>query len=891
MADDEIAIDLSKIKDFFKGKKDKKPKDDEIAIDLGQIGDFFSNLKFQKYHILLLILIPMLAGVFLRAQPAYLPITDEWAESSVHGFYRNNILQEINRNYPNLPDSRKQAMVEENFQELLKQQGGQIEQQVQQTSNQFKERMQDDNGQTYLLALDPYFWLRYAENIDENGHPGDTLVDGRPYSTLFLAPVGRFVGQDIFHPYFEYYFYKLLSIFDGDMYLMKAAFYVPIILAALCVIPAFFIAKKISGNIGGFFAAMLVAIHPSFLTRTAGGFADTDAYNVLFPLMIAWLFMEAFDARKKKFTMLLSAGAGLLVGIYSFTWGGWWYILDFLLAVAGLYTVYYLVIHRNDLKNRNTLTKIKDVLILIAVFFVSSAIFTTAFSSFGNFKSIVRSPISFTQIKDVGTKSIWPNVYTTVAEQNEISIRGAINQIGGTLMFLLSVIGIGLTLRKKDKHGNIDPKYSILLAVWFGATLYASTKGVRWVLLLVPAYAIAFGVFAGIAVKYIGKQMSKELKISEMISRASLVLIIGLLLISPFNGALNTAKREIPSMNDAWVNTLTKIKDNSTEDAIISSWWDFGHWFKYWADRGVTFDGTSQTGDRAHFIGLTLLTDDEEQAVSLLRMLNCGGNNAFETLDEENQDPLESVQVIKHIIMLEQDDARDYLTDYVSEETADEVIQYTHCDAPRDYFIASEDMVGKSGVWAHFGSWNFTRASMVFDVRQKSRTEGVQILQEKYGLSAQDAETYYYEIRTQDPNNWIAPWPSYFSQTAACSRTNETVRCNNGLILNLTSEEAYVETPQGRQYPKEISFVKNDTFRHKVFEENIWVGQNNQEIGAAFFPAGDSYQSIIMAPELTASMFTRQFFFKGEHLEYFEPFHHETDLTGLDIYVYKVDWE
>ena len=49
----------------------------------------------------------------------------------------------------------------------------------------------------------------------------------------------------------------------------------PVLISALCVIPAFFITRRVVGNFGGFIAATIVAIHPSFLSRTAGGFADT----------------------------------------------------------------------------------------------------------------------------------------------------------------------------------------------------------------------------------------------------------------------------------------------------------------------------------------------------------------------------------------------------------------------------------------------------------------------------------------------------------------------------------------------------------------------------------------------------------------------------------------
>src|SRR3989338_11276531 len=90
----------------------------------------------------------------------------------------------------------------------------------------------------------------------------------------------------------------------------------------------------------------------------------------------------------------------------------------------------------------------------------------------------------------------------------------------------------------------------------------------------------------------------------------------------------SVANQDAPIINDAWHNSLISIRDNSNKTAIITSWWDFGHHFKALAERPVTFDGTTQGSPQAHWVGQILRTDDEELAVGILRMLDCGGNNA-----------------------------------------------------------------------------------------------------------------------------------------------------------------------------------------------------------------------------------------------------------------------
>jgi dolichyl-diphosphooligosaccharide--protein glycosyltransferase len=526
------------------------------------------------------------------------------------------------------------------------------------------------------------------------------------------------------------------------------------------------------------------------------------------------------------------------------------------------------------------------------LFFASTAVFVTLFTDFNNFKQMYGGPLGFVQIKEVGRGTIWPNVYTTVAEQNELSWNGVIDNLGGQRLFILVLIGALLSFTKRDRFGKIEPRYAVLIIMWIAATAYASTKGVRWVLLMVPAISIAFGILVGVTVRYLGNYLSSGLSVNKTIVRISLVILFTLLLIQPFNRAVTIARNEVPSMNDAWAESLTLIKTNSTQDAIINSWWDFGHWFKYWADRAVTFDGTSQTGPRAHFIGLTLLTDSEDEAVGILRMLDCSGDEAFLVLEDELEDGLAAVTLLKQIIPLDADDAREVLLDHVGSDIADELIELTKCDPPENYFITSEDMVGKSGVWAHFGSWNFTRFDMVRLVRQEKPAEGKRILEERFGLSEQEANRYYVEITTQDPNHWIAPWPSVASGAAGCQTQDDMVSCGNGLQLNLTSGDAYIDSGQGRLYPRKYSYVSaQGDFLEGEYENNTIRAEGGQEFGVAFFPEGDSYASILMSPELVSSMFTRLFYYQGIGLRYFDFFHFARDITGLDIFIWKVDWE
>ncbi|NQV09003.1 hypothetical protein HQ529_04085, partial [Candidatus Woesearchaeota archaeon] len=345
-----------------------------------------------------------------------------------------------------------------------------------------------------------------------------------------------------------------------------------------------------------------------------------------------------------------------------------------------------------------------------------------------------------------------------------------------------------------------------------------------------------------------------------------------------------TAVREIPSMNDAWYNALNKIDMEAAPDAIINSWWDFGHWFKMIGNRAVTFDGTSQNTPMAHWVGKSLITRDEKQAISILRMLDCGSHRAFDELDAVIQHPAESIDLLNDVILLSRTGAERRLEQAGVEDT-EAVLQYTHCDPPENYYITSQDMIGKSGVWGHFGSWDFWRASMYNEVNNKNNIDGIKILMDEFEMSEEEADKIYYEIQTQDPNNWITPWPSYQGGTAGCSATEDMITCGNGLIFNRSTEEAFIPTQEGLKHLEAISIPTNDGL--KIIE----FSGNSVPLGAALIGKENSFSSILMSPELVGSTFTKLFFYKGHGSEYFEPFSYQRTVFGGEIFVWKVDWE
>ncbi len=908
--EDEIAIDFSKIKKnlrsiFSKRKTGQEDKghhsdedtssEDDVSVDITKATSFAKENA--KWLIpLLFILLAIGVSTYFRMMPSHLPITDGWAENTVSDFYRSNIVNQINQQYPHLPEQNRNVLVQKEWDKFLEQNQEQIDRDISQLSQQYKTQFQDENGDTYLLAIDPYLWWSQARNVVRHGHQGDKFVDGE---SRFSLRDGRLDKGSTFqlHPYFAAYLYKFLRIFDRNISLMRALFLLPAIIIGLSLIPAFFIGRRISGNVGGLFAAVFLAINGPLLSRTPAGFADTDPYNILMPLLIFWLALEAYCSEKNGLRWLLSAASGFLVGVYSALWT-YSYIFFFVIItiVGSLFLSLLVTLYKTKFKFSVSLIKrigLWESMLILITFFVSSTVFVTVFRDFAAFQRSFSRIIRFTALKEVGIKNIWPNVLTTVAEFNTSPFSSIVDQMGGNLFFVIALLGVVIALFRRDRKGRNDFAFFCFLTVWFVGSAYAFTKGMRFSILMAPPFAIALGSAFGWAYGKLSLWINKGVKLNLRISQALVIGVMAMFLISPFTTAGGIARNEVPTMNDAWYDALIKIRNDGT-DGIITSWWDFGHWFQSISERRVTFDGGDQ-GQRIHWVGRTLLTDDEAQAVGILRMLNCVQETAPKKLDEFTGDSLKSVQILYQVFPIS--DRSNAYQKYrelgLSKEQAAIMLDYTHCEnLIPNYYITSEDMVGKAGVWGHFGSWDFEKATMYQTTKKLPRAEAVAYLTENFGLTEEQADSIHNEIQATKGDRWIAPWPGYGSGFKGCEKlSDEDIRCVNflqgkpiSIRINLNSMTAEVEGSQGI-VPDTLVYATLEGMQKKELEGK------HLGISAVIAPAGDSYKLMLTDPLHAAGTFTKLFFLEGHGMKCFSKFDDRRAINTGRIITWKVDYE
>ena len=878
------------------------------------------------YAPILLLLAVLIISNVVRMQPYNLSGINDQVKSNIYQNIKQQFANQIRQQQPGVPDSVIQPEVNRQFLNYVSQPGvrKQIDQQAAQYAQQQKAYFSHDNNPNfhYMPDIDPYYWLYYAHNIIDHGSPGDTVKNGQQWDSRQLAPNGRPISKaDMGQPYFIAGFYKILHAFDKQITPERAEMWYPIYVFSIILILIFIMGTLMTNMWGGFFAALMASLIPGSLSRTLFGRGDTDTWVIFFMIVTIMLFMEAFTAKKTGQKMLWGGLAGLSATIYSRFWGGWWYAPDFLLGTAGVYVAYQAVLYiirnkkfdiKDILKQKNIINPILFSLVFVAVMIVGMA---TIGSGLHNLLSPL-GVLHFSNIKaPTNTNSFFPNVLTTVAELNPA---GGISQVisatvgsgkMAVLIFLIAIAGVILSFfASRDSDSNMDPRYAIILTIWLASTIYATHLGVRFALMLAPAIAIAFGVAIGYGVRLILSSMKKQKASSRNYAVAAFIIVVLLVIFftpsfakdvsgqrtfhinGMYGQAMSVAKSDLPLMDDTWWNLLTSIKDNTPNDTIITSWWDFGHQFKEVANRPVTFDGTTQGTQPAHWVGEMLITKNESKAIGIVNMLDCSGNEGFDNIERNvTHDQFKTLNLINALIPLNKSEAQSYLQSqgYNARDT-NLIMSQVKCNAPEGVIIASADMIGKASVWGHFGLWDFQRAyvyNLIHD-KKTSRSEAVPKIQSVMNVSYAQANSVYDQVRTfskAQAGQWIANYPQMYGTASCTSVDSQTLRCDarfgQSLVpirVNLTDMTAYIKgTNQGGQSLSAnlpFGYMTKSGYKFKQGDLAELAKITSLPLGASLIRNGGNYSLLLSDPDFVGSIFERMYYYDGEGLRCFDPF-------------------
>ncbi|MGZ4857598.1 MAG: STT3 domain-containing protein [Methanobacteriaceae archaeon] len=756
--------------------------------------------------------------------------------------------------------------------------------------DQMKSYFQEDNGLPYFSEMDSYYNYRMTQDFLSHGYLGDTKINGTNWDLHSFFPPGRSAEYTPLIAYLTAFFYKIANLF-GQIPLLVVSFWTSAIIASLCVIPAYFFIRGITNDYGGITAGILVAVSPFYFSHTFAGFFDTDMFNFLLPLLVVWFYSESITSNDSRRKMIFAVLAALSIAIFSLAWEGWWYIF-YILVFA---TIIYMIISKYFFKmetiksfakypNKTQWLRDQPVILPLFIFAALSVILVFLAWGGGAINSFL-GPLNVNQLQASTYGTAYPNVYISVGELQIPTLADVLNDSGGLLVFALGILAIPLlfwrslprkpktkakTKRKPAKRqrkrgrgrrtkdeieegpeiiDNIPTPeqrknylfYFVILSIWLILTAYAFTKGIRFV----EAFSLPISISAGIFVGFIPNYLGKYIKTPNY-RTITMIMLVVLISYGPVSVAYATSNSIVPGTDDSMVNSLVWIKNNTSNNTVITSWWDFGHLFAVKADRPVTFDGGSQNNARAYWVGKALFTNNENLSAGILQMLASSGDQGPLTLENYTKDTGKSVEILDKILIVDKNAAQNIMTNQygLTQEQAQNVLKYTHPDnSTPDIFITSLDMASKAGWWSYFGGWNFT---------------------------------------TKTGKNFI------YSVASANSTTinNNTVliQGQNGVVVQINSSNVtaglLVNSTQIAQ-PHRLIIVDSGK---KTLDK---VVDNQSTFSIILTKDSNGILAVALNRELEDSMFTRLFFLQGEGLTHFKLAHKEPS-GQPEVIVWKV---
>jgi dolichyl-diphosphooligosaccharide---protein glycosyltransferase len=546
----------------------------------------------------------------------------------------------------------------------------------------------------YLNEFDPYYDYKAANFIvtsfDQSWAAGQGGLPGllhyfswTDYTTWF--PEGRAVAatsQDglQFAGAISYLFFRNVFGLQYSLYDYLVLF--PVFVGALTSVVFYYLVKRIAGEAGGLFAALMIAVSPPLIERGNLGWFKSEPLCIFLFAIAAYLFLTLLDSpmsnRQRIFRALL---AGLLAGYANTAWGGGLY---FTIAFAFFFVVMPFL--NFDVPSIS----------IVALLFTAGDIFGSAIFPRPGVE-IVTNPAGFALIGGAIFLVVgqWMRTWVKPAEYRWTMVKVML----GFGLIALAVLSFGLlstvsrrylsTILPWTKSG--DPLVeSVAEQVFPVGSNYFSSYLVLLFLGVFGAYiafkrkspTIGFALVVGLSSLYISAAFSRLLVYSSIAlailggigfaevlfailkpnaptlvkrkptystqSEMRAVYSIALIALLAFPASIFWIPNPVPCTGASivcdqspadygvtianggtvfshtqiadWFQALNWINSNTPTNAVIISWWDYGYWVNVMGNRTVVADNATLNETRIAEIGQMFMQNVTAGAATALSM-------------------------------------------------------------------------------------------------------------------------------------------------------------------------------------------------------------------------------------------------------------------------------
>jgi len=506
-----------------------------------------------------------------------------------------------------------------------------------------------------LNEFDPFFNYRATQFMVENGLPAYLEW----HDDLTWHPYGRDISatsQVMLHTSAA----TLYQIFGLGSSLYDFTIMFPVVVSSLTAIVIFVLVRTIGGTTAGLFASLFFAVSPIIIIRGSMGWFKSEPLGLFYGLLAVFLLISGIKSDKGKVSVAKIVGAGIMLAFGLASWGG----IQFFILPIGLFFL-ALPFLRKDNK-----FIIWTSVIFTSVFFLVSGLYEkTGFTFISNLSgffligctaflvvfAIIKRIISKAQLRNglvllggaiiAGIAIVSSGVITlpTFRHLNAANpflittdmLTDSVSEHATTtidisfyffsILMVFAGIGAWLLFQKKVNHSLKIKDEMAAFALIIGILgIYFSSAFVR----LEVFGAISVIILSSIGISIlISKILKAEHKPASVITKISFLAIIVALLMVPMvypeklNWANNNVGLPITILNSGthfnistndWPDAMQWLRENTPEDAVIASWWDYGYWISTIAERKTLADNSTLLDWQIRKIAATYMSTPED---------------------------------------------------------------------------------------------------------------------------------------------------------------------------------------------------------------------------------------------------------------------------------------
>lgn len=549
-----------------------------------------------------------------------------------------------------------------------------------------------------LNEFDPFFNYRATQFVVENGLP--EYLEW--HDDLSWYPHGRNVSvtsQVMLHTTAA----TLYQIFGMGTSLYDFTIWFPLVFSSLTVIVIFALVRTIGGTTAGLFASFFFAVSPIIIMRGSIGWFKSEPLGLFYGLLAVYLLLSAIKSDKGKVSVAKIVGAGVLLSLGLASWGGIQFFIlpiglffmalpfmrkdnKFIIWTSVVFTSVFILVTMSFDKillmgesavglddwfaeNLAFISSLTGLFIIgCTAFLVACVIIRRIFS-----KNQLRTSLALLggaiiagiAIVSSGSISLPSFRYLNAANPLLITsdiLTDSVSEHATTTLdlsfFFFSILmifaGIGAWLlfqKRVNRSLKIKGEMAAFALIIGFLGIYFSSAFVR----LEVFGAISVIILSSIGVSIlISKILKGEHKPTGAVTKISFLAIIVALLVVPMAypekvnwstsnsftppTILNSGTHYTVATND-WSDAMQWLKENTAEDAVIASWWDYGYWISTLAERKTLADNATLLDWQIRKIASVYMSTPDNAWKILTSDAETDVGSYYETLPDDIKNP------------------------------------------------------------------------------------------------------------------------------------------------------------------------------------------------------------------------------------------------------------